>query len=156
MRKVARDFKGFISRGNVLSLAVGVMIGGAFGKIVSSLVSDIFMPLIGLITGGLDFSSLFIALDGNHYQRLQDAVESGAATLNYGAFLTSILDFFLIALCIFMVVRLVERVMPQKQTPPEESKRKCGYCMLEIDEKATRCPHCTSHLKEEANEEAAL
>jgi len=143
MKKFVNDFRAFASQGKVLDLAVGVMIGGAFGKIVSSLVSDIFMPLIGLITGGVDFSNLFVSLNGVHYATLQDAAAAGAPTLNYGAFLTNVLDFFLIAFCIFMFVRGVGKLMPHKE---EKKPRLCRYCMMEVNDKATRCPHCTSLL----------
>ncbi|MCL1795843.1 MAG: large conductance mechanosensitive channel protein MscL [Clostridia bacterium] len=146
MKKLFDDFRGFIGQGNVLNLAVGVMIGGAFGKIVSSLVTDIFMPLLGLVTGGIDFSGLFIPLNGIRYASLKEAEAAGAPTLNYGSFLTSILDFLLIALCIFMFVRVVSKLMPQKAAAPQKETRLCEYCRLAIDDAATRCPHCTSTL----------
>jgi len=149
MKKFFSDFKAFALKGNVLDLAVGVMIGGAFGKIVSSLVSDLFMPLLGLITGGIDFSGLFIALDGNSYPSAQAAADLGVGTLNYGAFLTSILDFVLIALCIFLFVRLVAKVMPKREAPKKEAYL-CPYCKSEVSPAATRCPHCTSDLVPQA------
>ena len=106
MKKFFEEFKAFALKGNVLDLAVGVMIGTAFGKITSSLVSDIFMPIIGLITGGLDFSGLFLALDGKSYPSVQAANDAGVGTLNYGAFITAVVDFVLIALCVFLFVKL--------------------------------------------------
>lgn len=150
MKKFLSDFKAFAAQGNVLNLAVGVMIGGAFGKIVTSLVNDIFTPILGLITGGINFSGLFIALDGKRYASIQDAVDNGVGTLNYGAFLTNIFDFFLIALCVFMFVRLLGKVFPKKPGPPEPKPRRCPYCLSEINAEAARCPHCTSVLVPEA------
>lgn len=146
MKKFLKDFKAFAVQGNVIDLAVGVMIGGAFGKIVSSLVSDIFMPLIGLLTGGTDMTNLFISLNGQHYDTLADATTAGAATLNYGVFLTNVIDFVLIALCIFLFVRLISKVMPKKPAPPAEPTRVCPYCRTTVSAVATRCPNCTSEL----------
>ncbi len=145
MKKFFNDFKAFISKGNVLDLAVGVMIGGAFGSIVSSLVNDILMPVIGLILGGFNVSGAFLALDGQTYASQAAAAAAGAGTLNYGMFIQKIIDFLIIALSIFLVVRLMTKLMPKK---PAKPARKCPYCMQEIDEKATRCPHCTSQLEE--------
>jgi large conductance mechanosensitive channel len=143
MKKFFNDFKAFVTKGNVLDLAVGVMIGGAFGSIVSSLVNDILMPLIGLILGGFNVSGAFLALDGQTYASQEAAVAAGAGTLNYGMFIQKIIDFLIIALCIFLVVRLIAKLMPKK---PAKPARKCPYCMKEIDDNATRCPHCTSQL----------
>lgn len=142
MKKTLRDFKAFISQGNVLSLAVGVMIGGAFGKIVSSLVSDIFMPLIGLLTGGLDFSGLSIVV--------------GDATLGYGAFITSVIDFFFIAVCVFLFARMVEKLMPKKEVKPTEEPNVCVFCRQPLDADATRCPHCTSFVGASSENQAAF
>lgn len=151
MKKFLKDFKDFAMQGNVLDLAVGVMIGGAFGKIVSSLVSDIFMPLIGLLTGGADLSGLFLALDGNHYASVQEATNAGVGVLGYGAFLTNVIDFILIALCVFLVVRAVSKVMPKKPTPPPVPTRECPFCKTTINAAATRCPDCTSELTPEVS-----
>ncbi|MDD3411547.1 MAG: large conductance mechanosensitive channel protein MscL [Eubacteriales bacterium] len=142
-----QEFKAFCMRGNILDLAVGVMIGGAFSSIVSSLVNDVFMPLIGLVCGGLNVSGAFLALDGNAYASKEAAAAAGAGTLNYGMFLQKIIDFFLMALCVFLVVKLMAKLMPKKADPPKKEERKCPYCCQAIDEKATRCPHCTSELK---------
>lgn len=147
MKKFLKDFEAFAMQGNVIDLAVGVMIGTAFGKIVSSLVSDIFMPLIGLLTGGLDFSNLFISLNGKSYATLQQAVDDGAATLNYGTFLTNVIDFVLIALCVFLFVKMVTRVMPKKVEAPKEEMRTCPYCRTQISAEATRCPNCTAEVE---------
>jgi len=158
MKKFLHDFKAFAMNGNVLNLAVGVMIGGAFNRIVSSLVGDVFTPLLGLITGGVDFSGLFLALDGKHYDSIQAATAQGVGTLNYGAFLTNVIDFVLIALCIFLVVQGVGKLIPKKESRPAEAelpgKRPCPFCLSEIPALATRCPHCTSALPEEAPAES--
>ena len=144
MKKFLLDFKAFVMRGNVLDLAVGVMIGGAFGSIVSSLVNDIFMPLIGLLLGGLNISGAFLALDGKVYATKDAAVAAGIGTLNYGMFLQKIIDFIIMAFCVFLVIRLMGKLMPKK---PAKEARKCPFCMQPIDDKATRCPHCTSQLE---------
>lgn len=154
------EFKEFIMRGNVMDLAVAVIIGGAFQKIITSLTNDIIMPLITLITGGLDFNNWFIALDGSNYKTLAEAQEAGAATFNYGAFLTAVLDFLIIAFVIFLMVKslnsLAGKMHPKKEeTPAAPVTKKCPYCLSEIDIKAVRCPHCTSELpavKETAEE----
>ena len=143
MKKFFNDFKTFVMRGNILDLAVGVMIGGAFGSIVSSLVNDIFMPLIGLLLGGLNISGAFLALDGQVYASKDAATAAGVGTLNYGMFLQKIIDFLIMAFCVFLVIRLMARLMPKK---PAKETRKCPYCLQPIDDKATRCPHCTSQL----------
>lgn len=147
-----KEFKEFAFKGNVIDLAVGVMIGGAFGKIVTSAVNDLFMPVISLLTGNLDYSQLFIAMDGKQYADLQAAQAAKAATLNYGSFITAVVDFLLIALCIFLFVKLVNRLrrMGRKEeaAAPAKPARKCPYCLSEIADEATRCPFCTSILEE--------
>jgi len=143
MKKFFSDFKAFVMRGNILDLAVGVMIGGAFGSIVSSLVNDIFMPLIGLLMGGMNVSGAFFALDGKAYASKDIAAAAGVGTLNYGMFLQKIIDFVIMALCVFLVIRLMAKLMPKKAA---KTARKCPFCLEEIDDKATRCPHCTSQL----------
>lgn len=147
MKKFVQEFKEFALKGNVLDMAIGVIVGGAFGKIVSSLVSDLFMPVIGLITGGHNIGGLFYALDGNHYASIEAAQEAGVGTLNYGAFIQNVIDFLIIALCIFLFVKLINRVLPKKKEEPAPAPRLCPYCFQPVDEKATRCPHCTSELK---------
>ncbi len=145
LKKTIKEFKEFALKGNVVDMAVGVMVGGAFGKIVSSLVNDMFMPLISLLTGGIKVSDWFLALDGNTYATVEAAQAAGASTLNYGVFLQAIIDFFLMALCVFIVVKLMNRVLPKKPAP--EKPRLCPFCKGEIDKEATRCPHCTSQLE---------
>jgi large conductance mechanosensitive channel len=142
-----KEFKDFIMRGNVLDLAIGIIIGGAFGKIVSSFVSDVLMPPIGMLMGKVDFSNLFISLDGNDYASLALAQEAGAATLNYGLFINNIIDFLIVALAIFLVVRQVNKLTAKKEeAPAEPTTKECPYCKSSIPLAATRCPNCTSEL----------
>lgn len=140
-----KEFKEFILRGNVLDLAVGIIIGGAFGKIVSSFVNDIIMPPIGMLLGGVDFTNLFIALNGQQYASLAAAQEAGAPTLNYGLFINNILDFLIVALAIFFVVKAANRLQKPKPAAAPTTKE-CPYCYSTIPLKATRCPNCTSEL----------
>ncbi len=140
-----QEFKKFAMRGNVLDLAVGVVIGAAFGKIVASLVADVIMPPIGLLLGGVNFSNLFINLSGGEYTTLAEAKEAGAATINIGVFINSIIDFVIIAFAIFLLVKQVNRLMPAPP-PPAASTKECTYCFSAIPIKATRCPQCTSQL----------
>lgn len=147
MKRFLKEFKEFAVKGNVIDMAVGVIIGGAFGKIVSSLVGDVFMPLIGLLTGGFNISGAFVALDGNHYATVEAAAEAGAATLNYGAFIQSVIDFLIIALCIFLFVKLVNKLHRKEEAVPAPQPRLCPFCRQPVADDATRCPHCTSELK---------
>ena len=140
-----KEFKEFIMRGNVLDLAIAVIIGGAFGKIVTSFVNDIIMPPIGLLLGGVDFSSLFINLSDQSYTSLQAAQDAGAATINFGVFLNTIIDFLIIALVIFMIVKAANR-MKKPEVAAAPTTKQCSFCFTEIPIKATRCPHCTSQL----------
>ena len=147
----AAEFKKFIMRGNVIDLAVGVIIGGAFQAIVKSLVDDIIMPVVGLATKGLDFANWFIALDGNKYDTLELAKEAGAATLNFGSFISAILNFLIMALVIFIFVKAINTVAEKArkpEAPAEPTTKKCPYCKSEISIEATRCPNCTSQLEE--------
>ena len=140
-----KEFREFIMRGNVVDLAVGVIIGGAFGKIVSSLVSDVIMPPIGLLLNGVDFSNLFVSLTGQPYATLADAQAAGAPTLNYGNFINSVIDFLLVGLVIFLLIRAINRL--QRPAPAAEpSTKECPFCFSAIAVKATRCPSCTSQL----------
>lgn len=141
------EFKKFAFKGNVMDMAVGVMIGGAFGKIVSSLVADLFMPLIGLLTNGLDFTALFIPLDGNSYASVEAAKEANAAVFAYGSFISTIIDFILIAVCVFIFVKLINKLKrAPAQEPVAKEARLCPYCKSEIHDEATRCPRCTAEL----------
>lgn len=148
MKKFFEDFKAFAMRGNVIDMAVGVVIGGAFGKITTSLVNDIFMPLLGILTGGVNFSGLFYALDGNQYASIEAATEAGVGTLNYGMFIQNIVDFLLIAFCMFLVIKFMAKMKKPEPAPaPAKAPRLCPFCRQEIADDATRCPHCTSELK---------
>jgi large conductance mechanosensitive channel len=139
-----QDFKAFIMRGNVLDLAVAVIIGGAFGKIVTSLVNDVVMPPIGLLLGNVDFSNLFLSLSGVEYASLADAQKAGAATLNYGLFINSVVSFLIVAFAIYLVVRAATRLQSlQQKAAAEPSTRDCPHCLSSIPIKATRCAHCT-------------
>lgn len=134
-------------RGNVLDMAVGIIIGAAFGKIVSSLVNDIIMPPIGMLLHGVDFSNLFLPLDGQPYASLADAQAAGAATINYGVFLNNVLDFIIIAFAIFLLIRTVNRMKKQEvPAPAAPTTKECPHCFSVIPIKAKRCPHCTSQL----------
>jgi large conductance mechanosensitive channel len=140
-----KEFKEFAMKGNVMDLAVGFILGAAFGKIVTSLVSDIIMPPIGLILGKVDFSSLFLNLSGKSYSSLSEAKAAGAATLNYGVFINNVVDFLIVAFAVFLLVRVVNRW--NKPAPAAAPTTKdCPYCVSKIPLKATRCPNCTSPL----------
>ena len=141
-----KEFKAFAMRGNVLDMAVGIIIGAAFGKIVTSFVNDILMPPVGLMLGKTDFSGLFLNLSGKSFATLAEAKAAGAATLNYGLFLNTIIDFLIVAFAIFLLVRQVNRLMPQPAPIPVATKE-CQYCYSTIPVKAIRCPDCTSDLK---------
>lgn len=141
-----KEFKDFALRGNVIDLAVGVIIGGAFGKIITSFVTDILMPPFGMMLGKVDFTNLFISLTGVKYKTLEAAQAAGAPTINYGLFLNNVIDFIIIALVIFLVIRTLNRM--QKPAPAAAATTKpCPYCLTDIPLNATRCPNCTSQLK---------
>jgi large conductance mechanosensitive channel len=141
-----KEFKEFALRGSVIDLAIGVIIGAAFGKIVTSLTNDIIMPPIGLLLGGVNFTDLFIALDGNEYASLAAAQAVGAPTINYGVFINTILDFIIVAFVIFLIVRQMNR-MKRAPAPAAPSTKECPYCYTQIPIPAARCPNCTSDLK---------
>jgi large conductance mechanosensitive channel len=140
-----KEFKTFITRGNVIDLAVGVIIGAAFGKIVTSFVNDILMPPIGLLLGSVNFTNLFITLSGVAYDTLEEAQAAGAATINYGVFINTVIDFLIVAFVIFVLIKQVNR-MRQPAPPAEPTTKECPYCLSTIPIKATRCPHCTSEI----------
>ncbi len=141
-----KEFKEFALKGNVLDMAVGIIIGAAFGKIITSLVSDVVMPPIGLLLGKVDFSSLFIDLSGQPHPSLAAAKAAGAATINYGVFLNNVLDFLIVAFAIFMIVRQFNRLKRQP-APAAPTTKVCPYCVSTVALAATRCPQCTSELK---------
>ncbi len=139
-----KEFKEFIMRGNVLDMAIGIIIGAAFGKIVTSLVNDILMPPIGLLLGRVDFSNLFINLSGHPYKTLAEAKAAGAATINYGVFLNNVIDFIIVSFAIFLLVRQINRL--KRQEEKQVTTKECPYCHSNIPIKAIRCPYCTSEL----------
>ena len=142
-----KEFKEFAVRGNVLDLAVGVIVGAAFGKIVSSLVDDVIMPPIGLILGHVDFTSLFVNLSGKPYPSLAAAKAAGAPTINYGVFLNNVVTFLIVAFVVFLIVKQFNRIRRGEEKPAEKTTKECPYCLSAIPLQATRCPHCTSELK---------
>lgn len=146
------EFKKFAMKGNVIDMAVGIVIGSAFGKIVNSLVSDVMMPPIGLALGEVDFSNLYFNLSGTTYQSLQAAQAAGAPTINYGLFVNAIINFLIVAFVLFLFVRQVNRFRATDDPDEEPAKpncKECPYCLSSIPEQATRCPDCTSELTEE-------
>jgi large conductance mechanosensitive channel len=147
-----KEFKEFAMRGNVVDMAVGIIIGAAFGTIVKSLVSDVIMPPIGLLLGNVDFSNLFIVLKqgatAEPYASLADAKAAGAISMNYGVFLDTIISFIIVAFCVFLLIRSINKLKRKEETPPPEpTTKECPYCFSTIPIKATRCGHCTSELK---------
>jgi large conductance mechanosensitive channel len=149
-----KEFKKFAIKGNIVDLAIGVIIGGAFNNIVSSFVNDIVMPLFSLITGRIDFTNLFISLDGVKYATLEQAKAAGAPTLNCGVFLSAVINFFIVAFSIFIFVKQINK-FKQKflHTTSEPTTKNCPYCLSVIPIQATRCPHCTSYIKDENHSE---
>ena len=144
---MGKEFREFAARGNVIDLAVGVIIGAAFGKIVTSLVSDIVMPPIGMALGRVDFKNLFVALDGQTYATLADAQKAAAATINYGVFFNTVLEFLIVAFVVFLVVRQINRMAPPPPTAPADPPQTCPLCASSIPLAAQRCPFCTSDLR---------
>jgi large conductance mechanosensitive channel len=143
-----KEFKTFVMRGNVLDLAVAVIIGGAFGKIVSSFVNDVIMPPIGLIVGKVDFSSLYLNLSADAFASLAEAQKAGAPVIKYGLFINTVIDFVIVSFVIFLVVRLANRLQRQQAAAaPAPTTKECPYCLSSIPLKATRCGHCTSEIK---------
>jgi len=147
MRDILKEFRAFAMRGNVVDLAIGVILGAAFGKIVTSMVNDILMPPIGLLLGNVDFSGLFVSLSGKSYESLAQAKAAGAATINYGAFLNTLIDFVIVAFAIFLLIRQVNRLQAPLAAPAAApTTKECPRCLSTIALKATRCAHCTSDV----------
>lgn len=143
-----KEFKEFVMRGSVLDLAVGIIIGAAFTAVVTSFVNDILMPPIGMVLGGVDFSNLYISLDGVQYESLAVAQAAGAPTINYGLFIMAIIDFLIVALVLFLIIRQVNKMRAAGvDTPAAPSSKECPYCRMEVPAEASRCPHCTSTLE---------
>jgi large conductance mechanosensitive channel len=146
--KMLKEFKEFAMRGNVVDMAVGIIIGAAFGKIISSFVNDILMPPIGLLLGKVNFSNLFIDLSGKNFATLEEATKAGAATINYGLFFNTILDFVIVAFAVFLMIRQINRMKREPETvPAAPDTKECPFCLSTVPLKAVRCPHCTSELK---------
>ena len=141
-----REFKEFAIHGNVVDMAIGIVIGAAFGKIITSLVNDIIMPPVGLILGRVDFNDLFLSLNGTRYASLAAAKAAGAPTLNYGTFLNTVLDFLIVSFCMFVVIRQANRMIPAAPPAPPAT-RECPYCTSVIPVRASRCPYCTSDVQ---------
>ena len=141
-----KEFKEFALKGNMIDLAVGVIIGGAFNSLVTSLVDNIIMPVISIFTGKIDFSNLFLSLDGKEYDTLSQAQKAGAATLNYGTFITGLLNFIIMAFVVFLLVKAMNKLRTHNEVPQEATTKICPHCKSEIHIDADRCPHCTSKL----------
>ena len=144
-----KDFRDFAMRGNILDMAVGIVLGASFGGIVTSLVNDVLMPPIGLVLGRVDFSNLFLSLTSRHFETVAAAKTAGAATLNYGIFLNAVINFVIVAFAMFLLVRQVNKLRAPAPVPATPAQKSCAYCCSPIPLAATRCPHCTSQLKAE-------
>jgi large conductance mechanosensitive channel len=147
---IVSEFKEFAMKGNVVDLAVGVIIGGDYGKIVDSLVKDIVMPMVGRLLGGVDFKHLYLNLGDKVFETLEAAEKAGAPILKYGAFINTVVDFIIIAFAIFMAIKVMNRIKRAEEAAPapaEPTTRECPHCLSAIPLKATRCPHCTSQLQ---------
>ena len=150
---MVKEFKEFALRGNVVDMAVGIIIGAAFGTIVKSLVSDVIMPPIGLLLGNVDFANLFIIIKSGTttgtFASLSEAQEAGAVTINYGVFINTVISFIVVAFCVFILIRAINKLKRKEEAPPEEpTTKECPFCFSSISIKATRCANCTSELKE--------
>jgi len=150
MKKFMEEFKAFIAKGDVMSMAVGVIIGGAFNGLVTSLVNTVVMPTLSVFTGKLDFSQMFIAMDGVKYESLAAAQEAGAAVVQYGNFISQIINFIIMAFVVFLFVRTINKMREKEApapAPAAPTTKKCPYCLSEIPIEATKCAHCTSEVK---------
>ncbi|MBH1940187.1 large conductance mechanosensitive channel protein MscL [Mobilitalea sibirica] len=145
-----KEFKKFALKGNMIDLAIGIIIGGAFNGIVNSLVNDIIMPVLSVFTKNIDFTNLFITLDGNEYDTLQAAKDAGAATLNYGQFISNILNFLIMAFVVFLIVKWINKIR-KPETPSAPTTKKCPHCQSDINLNATKCPQCTADLEGKKN-----
>ncbi len=146
MPRFIKEFKEFAMKGNVIDMAVGIIIGAAFGKIVSSLVSDIIMPPLGLVIGKMDFSNFFLTLSSGSYETLAQAKAAGASTLNYGIFLNNVVDFLIVSFAIFILISQINRLRRKEEPKPIDTKQ-CPHCISTVSLKATKCPYCTSEIK---------
>jgi large conductance mechanosensitive channel len=149
MKKLFAEFKEFAIKGSALDLAIGIIIGAAFGAVVTSLVNDVLMPPLGLALNNVDFTNLFISLSGDHYDSLKAAQDAGAPTLNYGLFINAVINFLIVAFVVFLLVKQINRLKREPAAPPAEpTTKECPYCLSTIPIKATRCAHCTSNLEQ--------
>jgi len=152
MKKLLQEFRTFAVRGNVIDLAIGVIVGSAFGKIVTSVVEDVVMPPIGLLLGGVNFTDLFFTLNGSNYATLAEARTDSAPVIAYGQFLNTVINFLIIAFCVFLFVKGINSLRKKKEeAPADPTEKECPYCLKQVPIKATRCAHCTSHLTEAAD-----
>ena len=142
-----KEFKEFAMRGSVLDMAIGIILGAAFGKVVTAMVTEILMPPIGMLLGHVDFSSFFINLTATHYDTMAEAKKAGAAVIAYGSFVNTIIEFLIVAFAVFLVVRQVNRFRKPAPAPPAPESKECPFCVSSIPLKATRCPQCTSQLQ---------
>jgi len=143
--KIIKEFKEFAIKGNMIDMAIGIVIGAAFSTVVKSLVDDIIMPIVGMLTGGVDFSNLFISLGGEGYATLEAAKEAGAATINYGLFINALVAFVIVAWVLFMVIKSMNK-LKREEPAAAPTDKDCTHCMSTINIKAVRCPHCTTNL----------
>ena len=150
MKKIWEEFKSFAMKGNMMDLAVGMVIGAAFTSIVNSLVNDMIMPLLSIFTKSIDFTNLFLAMDGNHYASLKEAKDAGAAVLAYGNFLTAILNFLIVAFALFLVMKQINRFLKKKEDAKnaEPTEKECPFCKEKVKIGAKKCPHCASMIEE--------
>ncbi len=151
MRSFLNEFKEFAMRGSVIDLAIGIIIGVAFNDVVKSLVNDVIMPPIGLLLNNVNFADLYINLNDKSYPSMAAAQEAGAATINYGLFLNTVINFVIVALVVFMLVKQINRLKPAEEAPAAPATKECPFCRTSIPVEATRCPACTSHLDETAS-----
>jgi large conductance mechanosensitive channel len=142
-----KEFKDFAMRGNVIDLAIGIIIGTAFGKIITSLVNDVIMPPIGLLLGKVDFANLYINISGKAFPSLDEAKKAGAATINYGLFINTVLDFIIVAFVLFLLIRQINKMTKKPAPAAAPTTKECPYCFTNIPIKATRCPNCTTQLE---------
>jgi large conductance mechanosensitive channel len=139
-----KEFKEFALKGNVIDLAIGIIIGAAFNKVVQSLVNDIIMPPVGMLMGKMDFSAMFVNLSGKQFETLAEAKKAGAATLNYGLFINTMVDFSIMAFVVFIMVRQINRLKREEPAAPAPETKECPFCLSTVPLAATRCAHCTS------------
>lgn len=151
MKKLLKDFKDFISKGNMIDLAIGVVIGGAFSSVVNSIINNLLMPPLGLLIGNVNFSDLFVVLKGGESlpdgATLQMAKDAGAVTFNYGQFITDLISFVILAFAVFFIVKAVQKLKQEEEVPAEPTEKTCPFCQKAIPINATRCPFCTSNLE---------